>query len=135
MYSYTTNWLNVEVNWNYTHRCSFRTSTLSILELLWGDRNHMSDIFWQHQSRGQWTINKIENMCSKLHSKRKYLFIRYQSKGSKWPFLHIKILFKILYSMECLKTDFDVRWSKTSAATMHIILLGTILNLHVWTIN
>jgi hypothetical protein len=41
MYSYTTNWLNVEVNWNYTHRCSFRTSTLSNLELLWGDRKHM----------------------------------------------------------------------------------------------
>jgi len=44
MYSYTTNWLNVEVNGNYTHRCSFRTSTLSNLELLWGDLKHMSDI-------------------------------------------------------------------------------------------
>jgi hypothetical protein len=31
---FTTNWLNVEVNRNYTHRCSFRTSTLSNLELL-----------------------------------------------------------------------------------------------------
>jgi hypothetical protein len=45
MYRYTTNGLNVEVNRNYTHRCSFRTSTLSNLELLWGDRKHMSDIF------------------------------------------------------------------------------------------
>jgi hypothetical protein len=42
--SYTTNWLNGEVNRNYTHRCSFRTSTLSNLELLWGDRKNMSDI-------------------------------------------------------------------------------------------
>ena len=52
MYSYTTNWLNVAVNRNYTHSTQvlFRISTLSNLELLWGDRKHMSNIFWQHQS-------------------------------------------------------------------------------------
>jgi hypothetical protein len=40
MYSYTTNWLNVAVNRNYTHSTQvlFRISTLSNLELLWGDR-------------------------------------------------------------------------------------------------
>jgi hypothetical protein len=44
MYRYTTNWFNVAVNRNYTHTCSFRTSTLSNLELLWGDRKHMSNM-------------------------------------------------------------------------------------------
>ena len=59
-------------------------------------------------------------MCSKLHFKRKNWFIRYQSKGSKRSI-------KILYSMECLKTDFDVRWSKTSAATIYVCLLLDLL--------
>jgi hypothetical protein len=99
--SFTTNWLNVEVNRHYTHMCSFWTSTLSNLELLWGDRKHMSDIFSQHQSRGQWTINKIDKhgpwgdvlmffssfCCDFLHITIYYIFSNYITRTLSPHFL------------------------------------------------